>query len=304
MFVALKRTITFSFQNFWRNVWLSLLTTSILALALISVNVLVSLNVIARTAVGAVQDRIDVSVYFKPDASADVVAEARSYLLSIPEVKSVDFTSPDLALQKLKERHANDPVILESVKELEANPLGAVLAVKARNPDDYPKILAALENPTFAPLVAEKNFGDHRAIIERIQNIANKIQRSAMVVSLIFVLIAALIVFNSIRVAIYTRREEIGIMRLVGASNSFIRSPFLLEAAAYSVLATILAAAVVLPLLAATGASFARFFDNTTFNLFDYFIQNAPAIFSLEFFGALILSFLAAGLAVGRYLKI
>lgn len=300
---TLGRVIRFALQNFRRNIWLSILTASILALTLISVNVLIVLNVLARAAVAAVEDRIDVSVYFKPTASESIVTEARSYLLSLPQTKTVDFTSPDVALLKLKERHANDPVILESVRELEGNPLGAVLAVKARQPEQYSAILAALENPTFAPYIAEKNFGDHRAIIERIQNISRKVERSALMVSIVFTAIAALIVFNSIRIAIYTRREEIGIMRLVGASNAFVRTPFLLEAVLYSVLAAVVASIAFYGILSASGSSIAHFFDSTVFDLFGYFKSHALTIAALELAGAIGLSVVTATFAVGRYLR-
>ena len=304
MFIAGRRIVRFAFQNFRRNFWLSLLTTSILALALLSVNLLLVLNIMARAAITAVEDRIDVSVYFKPTASAEIVGGARSYLLSLPQVRSVEYTSPEVALQKLRERHAADPVIQDSVRELEKNPLGATLAIKARNPADYPAIIASLDNPTFAPFVAEKNYGDHRTIINRIQNIARRIERSALMVSIIFVFIAGLIVFNSIRIALFTRREEIGIMRLVGASNAFIRTPFLIEALMYSLLATIIALAVTFPALGAVGSSLARFFDSTSFNIFGYFVANAAPIFALQFIGASLLSIGTAAFAVGRYLKV
>ena len=208
------------------------------------------------------------------------------------------------ALQRLKARHAENPLIAESVAALEANPLGATLSVKARRPDDFPSILTALENPTFAESIAEKNYDDHRLVIERIRSIAAKVERSAAAVSVIFTIIAALIVFNSIRIAIYTHREEIGIMRLVGASNWFIRTPFVIESIFYSLLACGLAVAIIFPILSVIGPSVANFFDGTSFDILGYFWDNAVWIFGLELAGAIFLSVSASALAVGKYLKV
>lgn len=283
---------------------MSVITTSIMLLAFVSVNTLLVLNILAQTAINTVEQRIDISVYFKPDASEQIVAEAKGYLLSLPQVRSVEATSPEEALQRLKARHAENPLIAESVAALEANPLGATLSVKARRPDDFPSILTALENPTFAESIAEKNYDDHRLVIERIRSIAAKVERSAAAVSVIFTIIAALIVFNSIRIAIYTHREEIGIMRLVGASNWFIRTPFVIESIFYSLLACGLAVAIIFPILSVIGPSVANFFDGTSFDILGYFWDNAVWIFGLELAGAIFLSVSASALAVGKYLKV
>lgn len=304
MIIAVRRAIRFSLQNVRRNSWLAVLTLSILVLALLSVNVLIVTNLLTRAAIRAVQDRIDVSVYFKPEANSEIVSEAKSYLLSLPEVKSVQYTTAEQALTRLTERHAGSKLIQDSLAEVGSNPLGATLSIKARSPDEYPSIVGALENPTFAPYIADKNFGDHRKIIERIQTIAQKVEFSAAMASATFTLIAALIVFNTIRIAIYTRREEIAIMRLVGASNAFIRTPFLLESLFYSVFATATASLILYPALSASRESVLRFFDNAGIDLYTHFVDQAGAIISLELIGASMLGLAAAALAVGRYLKV
>lgn len=298
------RVIKFAAQGFRRNVWLSVITTSIMVLALFSVNILLGLNILAKEAISSVEKRIDVSVYFKQDASEQVVGEAKSYLLSLPHVRSVEVTTSEEALERLKARHADNTIISESVATLEENPLGASLSVKARSPEDFPAILTALENPTFASAIAEKNYDDHRRVIERIQSIAGKVERGAIVISIVFTAIAALIVFNSIRIAIYTHREEIGIMRLVGASNWFIRTPFIIESMFYSLLAGTIAIVVLFPVLSLVGPSISNFFDGTSFNIFEYFRQNAFWIFGSELLGAAILSVVASSVAVGKYLKV
>ncbi len=303
MFISVYRVAKAAIQDFWRNFWLSLVTTSILVLALVSVNILIVLNMLGTVALKSVEEKIAVSVYLKPGTSNEVVASIRSYLFSQPLVADVKVTSADAALVRLQERNPGNAAIQGAVEELGENPLGPSLAIRAKNTSDYPAIMQSLDNPTVAPYVEEKNFEDHQTLINRIRTIANKGQRSAMLVSAVFVVISLLIVWNSIRIIIYTHREEIGIMRLVGASSWFIRMPYVLEAVMYAFLATVVTAAIVLPATGAIGPSIRNFFDGSQFDLLGFYQHNAFRIFGLEFLAAAILTMLTSGLAVGRYLK-
>ncbi|TAL20327.1 ABC transporter permease [Patescibacteria group bacterium] len=302
MFISIARIIKFAAKDFWRNIWLSLVTTSILALALVSVNVLLVFNVLARQAVAAVEDRIDISVYFKENTSDEVVKTVRSYLLTLSSVKSVEATNREEALEKLRVRHANNPVIASSLATIGENPLGPSLSVKARTPEDYPAVLRALENPAFSSSIVEKNYDDHKLVIERIQRISSGVERAAIALSVVFLIIAVLIVFNSIRVAIYTHREEIGIMKLVGASNSFVRLPFVVEGVFFSVFALLLAAAVVLPAVRFATPSISSYFESQSVDLFGYYQTNALFIFGVELIGVVLLTITASAVAVGKYL--
>jgi len=301
--VTLFRVFKLAAKDFWRNIWLSLVTTSILALAFISVNVLLVLNLLTQNAVAAVQDRIDVSVYLKPGTSDEIVKNLRSYLLAMPQIKEVNLTSPEEALARFRERHAKNTTITGSLSTLDKNPLGPTLSVKARAPEDYNAVMKALENPAFSSSIAEKNYDDHKAVIERIRHISIQIERAAVAVSLVFLVIAILIVYNSVRVAIYTHREEIGIMRLVGASNFFIRMPFMIEGVYYALLAMLVAAAVVLPGVRFLTPGVINFFQSQNVDLLAYYQTNALLIFGLQLGGGVLLTVTAAGVAVGKYLR-
>lgn len=303
MFTASTRIVKFAAKDFWRNGWLSLVTTSILALAFVSVNVLLVLNLVARNAVTAVEDRIDVSVYLVKDASDEAVKTMRSYLLALPQVKDVTMTTPDEALASFKARHADNPAIAKSLDALGENPLGPSVSIKARATEDYPSIMAALENPAFSQYVAEKNFDDHKAVIDRVQLIATQVRNAALATSILFLVIAILIVFNSVRIAIYTHREEIAIMKLVGASNGFVRMPFMVQGGFACMLALLVTAAVVVPALRFLTPSVVGFFGSADVDLFGYYRTNALPIFGLQLAGGLILSVAASAIAVGKYLR-
>src|SRR3989344_4186755 len=219
--------IIFSWQSFWRNIWLSIVTITIIVLALVSINFLVVLNVITDTAVSLVQEKIDVSVYFKQTVTEPQVLEVKPYLASLAQVDDITYISQQTALQAFRERHQQNTAIIESLEALDQNPLGATLIIQAKSLDDYPEILSVLDNSKYNELILDKNFEDHAAYISKLKNISDTINRIGILTAAVFIFIATLIVFNTIRVAIYTHRQEIGIMKLVGAANWFIRIPFL-----------------------------------------------------------------------------
>ena len=232
--VSLYRVMKFAGQGFWRNFWLSIVTVSIIVLASLTVNALVVMNVIADSVVEALQQKIDVSIYFDPEVREDSVLEVREYLRSLAQVVAIRYVSSADALREFRRRHGKDTAILESLETLGENPLGATLVVSARQPDDYNEIIAILNQSPHRDLVEDENFTDHRQTISEINAIADRINRTGIAVTVVFVLIAMLIVFNTIRVAIYTHREEIAIMKLVGASNTFITAPFVIESVLYA----------------------------------------------------------------------
>jgi len=304
MFVPFFRIIKFALQNFWRNIWLSLITISILVLTLVTVNILITLNFLGQTAVESVESKIDVSVYFNPDASEEAVQNVRSYLLGLSQVKDVNYISAEEALEKFRESHADNEEIMASLEELEENPLGAALVIKAHNPNDYTFILETLDNPEFISFIQDKNYDDHKEIIERIDSITGKLQRFGIGLSAVFVIIAVLIVFNTIRVAVYTHREEVGIMKLVGATNWFVRAPFLLEGIIYSLIATGITIAIIYPAAYFAEPYITTFFDNVTVGLVDYYNVNFILIFVSQFVGMSLLNIISTGFALDRYLKV
>lgn len=275
-----------------------------MVLTIISVNLLFMLNLIGGKAIKMVEDKVDVSVYFKPDTSDEIVLSARSFLTEQDGVSDVQFVGRDLALERFRERHKSDPAIIASLDELEDNPLGASLKIKAKDPSKYRPILDSLDNPTYRGTILEKSFDDHQILIEKLGVATKKVERSALALSLIFAFIVILIVVNSVRVAIYTRREEIGIMKLVGASDWFIRLPFLIEATLAGALAAFVAALIVIPTVGAIQPYMVKFFGANTVDLITYFRSHGVAVFGTQLLGAILLPMGIAGVAVGRYLKV
>lgn len=304
MFVFLYRAIKFAVQSFFRNIWLSLVTVIILVLTLFSVTLAAGINVVADKAIASVQNKVDVSVYFKPSAKEQDILNVRYRLEGLPTVEAVSYTSQDEALEKFKAKHEDDTIILDSLKQLESNPLGATLIIKAKSIDDYPSIMAVLDSADYSSLIQDKNFADNQTVIQHLSDLSNKVKRIGIIISGVFVVIAVLIMFNTIRITIYTHREEIGIMKLVGASNWFVRAPFLVEMLLYALFAVVISLALLYPFLGVIGPQLNSFFAGYDLDLVTYFASHFWRIVGLQFAFVLLLSAFSSSIAIGKYLRV
>ncbi len=303
MLTSIFRISKFAFQNFWRNFWLSVITIMMLVLTLLTVNILVVLNLVTDKAIAFVENRIEVSVYFNENADEAKVNEALTYLQSLPQVKDVQKIAADDALAAFKQRHANDPAILSSLDELGNNPFGPTLVIKANKASDFDAIISALDNPRFRDEIRQKEISDYQSIVGKIRQTTSEIRTAGIILSGIFFLIALLIIFNTVRVAIFIHRDEIGIMRLVGASSGFIRAPFLVETIFLSLFSVLIVVAIMYPSLAFIEPKLNQYFGSETTSLVSYFEQNGWMIFGAEFLAMLVVTMGSTALAMRKHLK-
>lgn len=302
--ISALRVVKFAFQNFFRNSWMTVATVSVLVLTLVSLNLLLAMNVLGKVALTAVRSKIDVSVHFLPTVEDSRVQTVKIFLLSLPEVKDVEYLSPADALSRFNDSFGKDTGVIEALGEVGSNPFGATLVVQARNLEDYPKIMTALDDPLYASIIEEKDFDDRQQMIDRVEAASKKMELFAIAVSAAFGFIALLIVLNTIRVSIFARKEEIAIMRLVGASAGFIRAPFYVEALLWSVTALSLCAVIVLPAFSVSQPYLRDFFGSDSVDLMGFYAANAAAIIAAEFGATLLMSCLTTKIGTAKYLKI
>ena len=249
MLTTLFRLIKYGFLGFWRNGWLSTTTLSIILLALLVFEGLIMFNVFTETALNSLQEKIDISIYFKTDTPEDEILQTKRSLESLAEVKSVEYISRDKALEIFKQRHTDDQAIAQSLGELQENPLLASLNIKAHDPKQYAAIAGYLDKAGFKSWFEKVTYAQNAVIIERLNKIIDTAEKGGLILIIFLALIAVLVTFNTIRLAIYSSREEIGIMRLVGASNYFIRGPYVVEGVIFGLIAGILSVLIVLPII-------------------------------------------------------
>ena len=302
--ISFFRIIKFAGQNFWRNFWLSLITISMLVLTLLTINVLFVLNLVTDKAIDYVEQRIEVSVYFQADTTQEKVNNTADFLRGLPQVRDIETITADEALARFQVKHADDQAVLSSLEEIKDNPFGSTLVVKAYSANDFPFILKALDNPQFRDSIRDKDYSSYEEIINQIRDTTDRIRLFGLGLSIIFLLIAMMIIFNTVRMGIFIHREEIGIMKLVGASNWFIRSPFLLEVVFYGLLATLFIMALMYPLMAFIEEKMNGYFGGQATHLLQYFEMNAWWIFGGQFLFLVVISVLATGFAMRRYLRV
>jgi len=301
MFSTLFRIVRYGLVSFKRNAWLSTATIAVMALALIMFAGLIIFNVMTRNIISSVQDKIDISVYFKTDTPEDEALRIQSTLQTLPEVKTVEYVSKDQALAIFKERHQEDTTISQAIEQLNENPLLASLNIKARDPDQYSIIAAYLDNDSIAPFVERVTYNQNATVIDRLTKILRTAQNAGVALTVFLSLVALLITFNTIRLAIYSSRESINIMRLVGGSNFFVRGPFLVEGILYGIISSIISLALITPVMYLISPYSSVLVPEL--NLWTYFLGYIVILFIYQLVFGIVLGLLSSFFAIGRYLK-
>lgn len=302
MVTILSRIFHYGLENFWRNGWLSMATVIIMVLALVvSVN-LILFNVITDRASASIQDKIDISVYFKTNTSEDQILSIKKALESLPQVKNVDYVSSDEALQIFKDTHKDDAVISQAVSELTTNPLQASLNIKARQPDQYADIANYFSKSSeLSQYVDTVSYAKNQVVIDKLGAIINTVNRGGLALTIFLAFVASLVVFNTIRLAIYSNREEIGIMRLVGASNSLVRGPFIIEGILDGALAAFISMIVAAPVIYFVSPYLNVFIPGL--NIFQYFTSHILKLFGYQLLLGVGIGSISSFIAIRRYLR-
>jgi len=300
---SLWRVVKFGFQDIFRNLGLSTMTVFILVLMLLSVNTLWSMDVITSEAVRLVRDQVNVSFYLSAGATDKNVAEIKNYITSFPEVTKVDIVSREDVLTSFQNKHKLSPEVLDALKELGGNPFGPTVVIKTKEPGDYNKIINAVSVPEYEPLIDSKSFSGHEDALDKIQAITSRIERVGMGLAILFALISFLIIFNTVRVAIFTQRVEIGIKRLVGANNWFIRGPYIIESIVFTVVSVAITGVILYYALGWLDVYLSVVFPNA-FTLTNYYTSNMLYLVGIQTTAVLLLTIVSSIMAMRRQLKI
>jgi cell division transport system permease protein len=303
MFTALFRILKLSFQDIGRNIWLSVVTVTILILALFSINSLFTAQVISQNAIEAVKSKVDINLYLENNADEDKILELKTQVEKMPEVKEVRYVSQQEALISFRQQNEENPEIIQALRELGKNPLSPSLIILPENADNTDTLIANLKAYQ-SDIIESRDFNDNAVILEKINNITDSVNQVGMIIIAIFILTSLLVVYNSIRVAIYTHRREINIMRLVGASTNFIYMPFIASALIYSLVSVIVIIAIFYPFLSLLQPYLEVFFMGYNVDILSYFTTHFWSIFGIEFLIVAIINILASLIAVKRYAKV
>lgn len=298
---TLGRILRSGWMSFRRNGWLSTATVTVMTLALFVLGNLIFLGALAQSVLLSLESKIDISVYFVPDAPNERIAAVRREIESIPDVAEVGFVSREQALAEFQERHKNNALILEALNELDENPLQASLNIRARDPENYGAISEFLRGKNYQ-VVDKINYFENRRVIDRLSAIVSTTRGFGGVVAVVLAFVAVLVAFNTIRLAIYTMREEIGIMRLVGATAWFIRGPFLVSGVLYGLIAAGLTTLIFFPIAWFISPKVALLVPD--FDLFGYFTSHFGQFFGIMLVSGVGLGAASSFIAIRRYLRV
>ena len=302
-----KRIFKSGLINFWRNGIVSLSSVLVMVVALSMIGSTILLSAFLHSSLKQIQDKIDINVYFRTDTEEVDVLKFKQSIESLPEVLSVSYVSKEEALQEFKKRHENDELTLQALNELSDNPLRPVLNVKAKEPSQYENIAKFLDAQSplgvgSGAVVEKVNYNDNKAVIDKLTKIIAGVQKLGLVATVILIIISILITFNTIRLAIYTAREEISVMRLVGADNRYIRGPFIIEGILYGVASAVVTVGMFYPITLWIKNNTASFYGGI--DLFQYYVANFWQILSIILVSGVALGAVASIFAVRRYLNV
>jgi cell division transport system permease protein len=236
------RVVKLGLTNFWRNGLLSMAATLILTITLFTISIFIALILIGNSAIQNVSSRIDIIAYFKDNVKETEIMDVREDISVLEGVRYVEYISKEKAYEKWQGQEQDER--LEKFVTRKDNPLPRSLEVRMADPEQTNRVADFLQNDEIQPLLHNVKY--NQELIENLNKYIGIIKRVGIGLVSIFVAISVLVVFNTIRLAIYARRDEIDIMKLVGATSTFIRAPFLVEGILFGVAAAIFASLIVL----------------------------------------------------------
>ncbi len=304
--MLIKRVLVGGWKNFARGGAVSAATVLIMTVTLSIIGSLIFLSALLSYTLNTIKDKVDVSVYFVTTASEQEIFAVKDTLEKLPQVASVTYTSAADALAAFRERHASDQLTLQSLNELGGNPLDASLVVLAKDPSAYESIVSFIEaSPGLSAggtsIVDRINYAQNKEVIDRLSLAIQATREIGFAVVILFAIASILIAFATVRLAIYTAKDEIAVMRLVGASNAYVQGPFIVTGVITGVTAAVLVLLLLWPATWYAGMKTSGWFGG--FNVASYYGSHFAPIFAILMCSGIVLGAVASVLAIRRYLK-
>jgi len=303
MWTKIKRVFRSGFVSFWRNGVISAASILTLTITLMVIGSLLLASAYLNSTLETVKNNVDISVSFKVDASESEVLNLKNTLATLPEVKEVEYVSREQELADFQERHKDNSLLIQSLSEV-GNPFGARLNIKADDPSQYESIARLLtstndDSSINQDIIDQVTF--KKDVVDRLIVLIGAVKKVGFAVSMILIFMSILVTFNTISLTIYSSREEISVMKLVGASNNYVSGPFVVEGIIAGIISVFISVGLLYPL--------ALWVKNTTsgvyggINMVAYYVDNFIEIFLVLLVAGILLGIISSLLAIRRYLK-
>jgi cell division transport system permease protein len=301
----LKRIFRSGATNFRRNGIVSIASSLVMTITLSVVIGLILVSAVLHASITTIQNKVDVVIYFNTDATEDKVFSVKGALEKLPEVSRINYVTAEDALARFREKYKNDYLTIQALDELSKNPLGARLEVKAKEPSQYESIVKLLEGDSallsdVSTSIDKINYYQNKDVIDSLNRIANGARTLGIAITTVLILITIAITFNTVRLTMHFAREEISVMRLVGAENRYIRGPFMVEGIIYGLIGTFIGLLLYLPITYYIGKNMTEFLG---VNLWSYYLDNLLQIGTITLVSGVLLGAISAGIAIRKYLR-
>jgi cell division transport system permease protein len=293
-------------MNFRRNSLVSYAAILVTTITLTVVTALFLFQAILNSAIATIQTKVDIAVYFTADAPEDQILSLESSLEALPEVASVQYISADQQVLAFRDRHSDDYLTLQALDEIGDNPFGGLLQISAKDPTQYDAIANVLEGDNDiaranSQIIERINYSQNKDVIDRLNTLIFDARRVGLVLTLVLSLVSIVIMYTTLRLTIYMARDEIGIMRLVGASGAYVRAPFLVQGILYGLFAWLLTNLIFFPLTYLAGIKLTSILG---INLYTYYTSHFFSVSGLVLVIGLLLGVISSLFAVRRYLNV
>ena len=302
MFVLIRRVFRTAWQGLVRNNWLSFTCIAMMAISLIILSSILIFNNASNSLINILKEKMDISIYFKRDVPEEDILRIRDDLIGNEKISKIEYVSQEEALKIFEEKSSRNPTIKRALEELGENPLAASLNIKAKDTKYYTEIIDDVNNSAFKDKLITVDLMENQRVVERINSLSVGIKLGSILVIIIAAFLSLLISFNTIRMAIYSLKGEIEIMKLVGASNWFIRGPFLLEGALQGIIASFIAILILIPLVMWGSPRIESFLAEISMSL--YFWSHFWYILLYQTLFGIFLGILSSFWAMNKYLKV
>ena len=303
--ITIRRIFSSGFLNFWRTPVVSLASVITLTVALFVIGSLLLAGAFLNASLADIQSKVDISVSFKPDAAEEAIVAIKESLQTLPEVASVVYRSQEEELADFRERNQDNELILRSLDEV-GNPFGARLNIQAVDPAYYENIATFLESdralvPSSADGIIDQ-ISFKKNVVDRLLHLIGVYRQVGLAVTAVLIFISLVVTFNTISLAIYSSRDEIAIMKLVGATDFYVRGPFIVAGVMAGTLAALLALFLLylstIWLRQTTGGVFGGI------DVISYFANNFVSIFLVLLGSGVFLGMVSSFLAARRHLRV
>jgi cell division transport system permease protein len=306
-YITLERIIKNGVVSFGRNVWLAIAAIAMMAITLTILLFAIVANTTFNHTISDITSHIDVSVYLKDTVTIAQRDKLIGQVKGLDNVGSVSYISKNEALKQYIKQNTNNPDLLSAISQTD-NPLPASLNIKPKDPNQLQTIKDFLDKPEIQALQSDPTSysGDRKAAIDKITSATHFFQQAGVVGIIVFIIISMLIIFNTIRMAIFNRRDELVIMRLLGASTAYIRGPFIVETMLYGAVAAIISLTVCWSLFRVASSTL----QASSLGLLDigyssrYFSDHLFSILTIQILVGILIGAASSTIAARRYLRL